>query len=101
MYVLRNPFLDLRTERKKNLNLSVIFWCEITIQIHTHNNCLYDPTDSCLGLLIKKQHCLKAKTKFDSFFPMILNFSMTKDQNFAIKCCLNDGRKFQLRGLIS
>ena len=68
MYVLRNPFLDLRTEReKKNLNLSVIFWCEITIQIHTHNNCLYDPTDSCLGLPIKKTTLSKRKTELDSF----------------------------------
>ena len=67
MYVLRNPFLDLRTERKKNLNLSVIFWCEITIQIHTHNNCLYDPTDSCLGLPLKKQH---SKNKNKIFFDL-------------------------------
>ena len=99
MYVLRNPFLDLRTEREKNLNLSVSFWCEITIQIHTHNNCLYDPTDSCLGLPIKNPTLFKSKNKIWLFLFLIWMFLMTKDQNFAINCYLNDARKFQLTGL--
>ena len=84
MYVLRNPFLDLRTEREKNLNLSVSFWCEITIQIHTHNNCLYDPTDSCLGLPLKKQHP-KTKTKVDSFVFFDLDVFNDQGPKFCYK----------------
>ena len=118
MYVLRNPFLDLRTERKKIWTLASVFGVRsqfkftptITVSrghsITTwtrwggggvknvcfcprsvYKNCPrrgggqkmakfcprscwmppYDPTDSCLGLPIKKQHS-KSKNKIWLFF---------------------------------